>query len=438
MIEDPSKIADWLNEKFANVSFDSPEGHTLSDKSYGFDTMFFMSRFIDHFRFGNVFKKSEWKEYAKEYTSYLFMLDKDASQVLNYLTETLSVLCFTGVLHKRKSHSEYEIIDDDLLHFVSSSFENAYIFNYMLVYNLYKKYNWLDLYKNFCTTSTNKGEYLKKLRYGMELVNPSFNTVNKPQSSNYPMFVTKQHIEILNFINNQNHVARTGNIKDDLTTIEDIALNVNGTRKNFDISKKNNYLYTFSSDYVKMVLQNYLFINIDIPTTHNYSPSLAVDIADGKLELFDGRDNIVRKRKENDSKYKISSSGLVRTVQGEFRNGLFQHTPHVCPVCGFSFADFLIASHIIPYSKCEDTYDAMNYNNGLLMCPVCDKLFESAKYMTIKATTGEVLSIPKVTNNKYTKYVSGVTIKHDYIDGERRHYLKWHNELFCHNHNTKI
>lgn len=66
----------------------------------------------------------------------------------------------------------------------------------------------------------------------------------------------------------------------------------------------------------------------------------------------------------------------MRTVQGEFRGGLLQKTPHVCPVCGFSYADFLIASHIKPYARCEDTYDAMNPHNGLLQCPVCDKLFE--------------------------------------------------------------
>ena len=36
------------------------------------------------------------------------------------------------------------------------------------------------------------------------------------------------------------------------------------------------------------------------------------------------------------------------------------------------------AWNIMPYSKCELIEDAMNPNNGLLMCPVCDKLFEKA------------------------------------------------------------
>ena len=64
---------------------------------------------------------------------------------------------------------------------------------------------------------------------------------------------------------------------------------------------------------------------------------------------------------------------------------------HICPICGFSFEKFLIASHIRPYAKCEDTYDAINHFNGLLMCPNHDKLFEDAKYMTVEFDTGKII-----------------------------------------------
>ncbi|NPD82397.1 hypothetical protein HPS57_10495 [Prevotella sp. PINT] len=426
------QITDWLNAKFKNIFLDAEDGHTLSDKAYAFDTMFFMSRFIEHFRFGNMFHKRDHINDANEYTRYLFMLDKGAKQIPNYLTEALAVLCFAGVLKTEKANRIYKIIDEEMLLFISSSFENAYIFNYMLVYNIYQTYNWWNLYVEFCKTKEIgiKKEILQELRHGMYASNPAFGTVNKPQTSNYPMFVTKQHIEVLNFANKQNHVTRTGNIKDRICSIEDMALNVSGTRNNYGFAKKNDYLYTFDENYVRLTLKPYL--TIDVPNTLEitYSPSLAEDIADGKLKLFDKRDNIERKRKSQNAKYKQTASGRVRTVQGEFRRGLLENTPKVCPICGFSYETFLIASHILPYAKCEDTYDAMNSNNGLLMCPICDKLFESAKYMTVDAKTGKVKYLPELENEPDFQYLHDKEIDYLYIDGERRHYLKWHNEEF--------
>ena len=34
------------------------------------------------------------------------------------------------------------------------------------------------------------------------------------------------------------------------------------------------------------------------------------------------------------------------------------------------------------------------------MCPVCDKLFESANYMTIEPNTGKVIYIDEIENEK--------------------------------------
>lgn len=89
-----------------------------------------------------------------------------------------------------------------------------------------------------------------------------------------------------------------------------------------------------------------------------------------------------------------------QNVQRIFRDGLFTNNKHRCPLCGFEYKDFLIASHIVPYSKCEDTYDAINYYNGLLLCPNHDKLFEGARLMTIDASTGRVILSDKVVNSK--------------------------------------
>ena len=136
-------------------------------------------------------------------------------------------------------------------------------------------------------------------------------------------------------------------------------------------------------------------------------------------------------------KYKKTSTGqIVRTVQGEFRNSLFKVIPHKCPVCGFKYENFLIASHIKPYAKCDDTYDAMNPNNGLLMCPICDKLFESANYMTIDYSNGNVIYDSNIEKETDFQYLRNKQLPLNYIDCERKHYLKWHNNEFFKKHSS--
>ena len=68
------------------------------------------------------------------------------------------------------------------------------------------------------------------------------------------------------------------------------------------------------------------------------------------------------------------------------------------------------------------------------MCPVCDKLFESANYMTIEPNTGKVIYIDEIENEKDFQYLHDKTIQYDYIECERRHYLKWHYDYFIQKH----
>lgn len=433
MVNFNKNITSLLNAKFKNLSFGIEDGRFLADKSYGFDTLFFMSRFIEHFRFGETFNKFNNKKDSLEYTKFLFTLGQDTAQTQNYLTETIGTLCFAGVM-KTIKRSLYQITDESLLLFVSSSFENAYIFLYMLAYNIYKKYGWWPLYKRFCQTDNidEKKQIVVKLRNEMVKHNPHIIDANA--SSNWAMFLTKYPLMILNYANSQPRIARTGNVIPETTSLENIALNTQGTRSNYGVSKRNNYLYTFSKDYVLATIRPYLAIDIPPIEHFDYSPSLAEDIADQRLRLFDERDHIVRKRKSLAPKYRQTPTGKIRTMQSEFRSELMRTVPHKCPICGFKFEDFLIASHIKPYAKCEDTYDAMNSNNGLLMCPVCDKLFESANYITIDAISGEVKYRNDIDHESDFQYIHNVVIDSQYIDCERRHYLKWHNDEFYRKH----
>ena len=405
------------------------DGRFLADKSYGFDTMFFVTRFIQRYRFGNIYRRDK-RELENEYIRDLFCL-RDAAQVVNYFTEALALLRFVNAI-KQVENDVYEIIDDEILEIYSSSFENAYIFQYLLCYSVFMKHGIWKYYEKFCSAET-LSEKQKAYNSYVAYYDTQDSRINDPTKL-WAIFTPKYPMVVLNYANRQNMVARTGNVKSNIVERTDIALNVQGNRANMELPKKNSYLDDMSESYIIESIRPFLLADIPHFKTIEYTDSFSVNVADTKLDMLDAHQGIVRQRKSQGGKYKYVGGVKTRTVQGEFRSGLLLKTPHRCPVCGFSYEDFLIASHILPYSKCTDTYDAMNPNNGLLMCPVCDKLFENSNYMTIEPTTGKVIYIESIKDEKDFQYLHDKTIDYEYIEGERRHYLKWHFSNFMEKH----
>ena len=430
------ELTDTIIAKCRNLSLKAQisltDGRFLADKSYGFDTMFFVSRFIQRYRFGNIYRRDK-VELENEYIRDLFCL-RDAAQVKNYFTEALALLRFVNAVRKI-NNDVYEIIDDEILEIYSSSFENAYIFQYLLCYSIFKKHGLWDYYTAFCDADTLSKKQSAYNRY-VEYYDTQDARISDP-SKLWAIFTPKYPMVVLNYANRQNMVARTGNVKGDTVDRTDIALNVQGNRANMDLPKKNAYLDDMSESYIIESIRPFLYSSVDRYTKIDYTDSFSVNVADTKLDMLDARQGIVRQRKSQGGKYKYVSGVKTRTVQGEFRSGLLLKTPHRCPVCGFSYEDFLIASHIRPYAKCTDTYDAMNPNNGLLLCPVCDKLFENSNYMTIEPTTGKVIFVESIKDEKDFQYLHDKTIAYDYIDGERRHYLKWHFDNYMEKHHLQ-
>lgn len=437
-------ITNYMANCFKNVTLANQpngQGKFFADKSYAFDTVFFCSRFISRFRFGNMFNKSEYKEKSNNYIKDLFCLQPNAAQIQNYMTETIALLCFAKILKASSiKQGVYEIIDDDLLDFISTSFENAYIFQYLLAYSVFHNDNLWDFYKAFCKAehTTDKQKIYDRYRHKYAITDTRVKDLEK----GHAMFTPKFPMVVMNYINKQNMCSRTGKVQDNLVNINDISLNQEGTRAgslaNLMMPKKNSYLQDFSISYVVESLRPFLTQQYDTFKNIQYSDSYSIDIADVKLDMLDSEGKTSeRKRKMQSGKYKKTSTGqIVRTVQGEFRNSLFKITPHTCPICGFKYENFLIASHIKPYSKCDDTYDAMNPYNGLLMCPICDKLFESANYITIDCKTGNVICDSTIENEIDFQYLRNKQLPIDYIDCERKHYLKWHNDQYYKKHSV--
>lgn len=402
-------------------------GRFLADKSYAFDTMFFVARYIQYFRFGDLFSR-EHRIREAEYITDLFCLDSNSSQVPNYFTEALALLRFVKAVEY--DGRNYRIIDDEILEILSSSFENAYIFLYLLTYTVFHDNGLWPIYEEFCKAPADKKQEIYS-RY-IQLYDQKDPRIKDPDKL-WAIFTPKYPMVVLNYANRQNMVSRTGYVQDSLVSRADISLNTEGTRNMYDFPKKNSYLKDMSESYIIESLRPFLTYS-PAAMAVSYSDSISIDIADTKLQMIADKYKIAVKRKSQTEKYRYNNGTKTRTVQGEFRGGLLKKTPHICPVCGFSYEDFLIASHIKPYAKCDDTYDAMNPNNGLLMCPICDKLFESANLMTIESSTGEVIYADSIKDEKDFQYLHGKVIDYEYIDCERRHYLKWHNECFHKKH----
>ena len=238
---------------------------------------------------------------------------------------------------------------------------------------------------------------------------------------------------MLGYANGQRVITRTLNVKNKLVDINDIALNVEGTRTPVWLPKKNDYLQRFNTEYVRYHLRDSLFRSEKIRSSQIIlSESIAQSLAELKLTMLDDKIDD-QTMDENERQQYIEA--VVRTrnqaVQSQFRKALFENNDHVCPICGFSFEKFLIASHIKPYSKCEDTYDAINHFNGFLLCPNHDRLFEDAKYMTIEYNTGRIILSQEAESSRDYGILKGSSISRSYIQNERRHYLQWHNQRFA-------
>ena len=418
-----------IRTTLSNVSLSRNNGKYLSDKSYGFDTTYFIAKFILHNSINRRFNKFALQKKAIEYIEDLFQLTKGTSGAVNYYTETVNLLTFANVL-TTDNKKDYFISQPEILHYIAQQPENAYVFLYLLTYMTVKNDGILSLIEKYALSDDiDEKHYLINKMY--ELFIKKSVSIEKSET-NWSKQLVKYTITVLGFANKMNYVSRTLKVKDKVVTIEDACLNVAGTRTPIYLPKKNDYLQHFNLNYVKYHLKGFLIRPENIIVSQIQTvDTIARNLSDLKLAMLD--DSLGDEQMTEFEKQQYLDN-IVRTrnqaVQSQFRKGLLENNEHICPICGFSFEKFLIASHIKPYSKCEDTYDAINHFNGLLMCPNHDKLFEDAKYMTIDYKSGKIILSREAELSKDFVVLKGLSISKTYIQSERRHYLEWHNNRF--------
>lgn len=117
------------------------------------------------------------------------------------------------------------------------------------------------------------------------------------------------------------------------------------------------------------------------------------------------------------------------TVQKHYRDDLIKEFNGKCAICGINKVDLLIASHIVAYKDCADVNERIDPNNGLLLCPDHDKLFDKG-LIGFDFNTGKIiLPSTKILDPRlYGALSINADLKIDdvYLNSSRRNYLKRH------------
>lgn len=114
----------------------------------------------------------------------------------------------------------------------------------------------------------------------------------------------------------------------------------------------------------------------------------------------------------------------ARVNQGIFRNLLLKRYSRCC-LCGVENQALLIASHIKPWAKSEPE-EKLDVDNGFLMCPNHDKLFDKG-YITFD-NDGKIIISERLKNDRmFLNVDSGMHIEK--LTKGNKEYLKFHREV---------
>lgn len=165
---------------------------------------------------------------------------------------------------------------------------------------------------------------------------------------------------------------------------------------------------------------NYIFLGF---CDWLYRKSYSIDgnlLRKSARNIFDFRDeqDIQGETKEGVTKQRVN--------QNIFRKRLLQYYKKCC-LCGLSNTDLLVASHIKPWSVCK-TEEKLDINNGFLMCPNHDKLFDQG-WITFNDEGKIIISDELSENDRILLNIhAGMTLS---LTAKNKDYLQYHRkEIF--------
>jgi putative restriction endonuclease len=113
----------------------------------------------------------------------------------------------------------------------------------------------------------------------------------------------------------------------------------------------------------------------------------------------------------------------ARRGQGEFRKNV-SLLESSCRVTGVETLSLLIASHIKPWRSCSTAQERLDGNNGLLLTPTVDKLFDRG-YISF-SSDGDLLISPRLATVDINRLGLNQAIKSKPLTLKQTHYLEYH------------
>jgi len=121
----------------------------------------------------------------------------------------------------------------------------------------------------------------------------------------------------------------------------------------------------------------------------------------------------------------------IRIGQSQFRNDLLNSDRNNCFITGISNKDLLIASHIKPW-KDSNNQERLDPNNGILLTPTFDKLFD--KFLITFNEYGNIIwsnnRIDEDTRNKLIQAYPNIDELSIPINEHNKTYLEYHRAVF--------
>ncbi len=117
----------------------------------------------------------------------------------------------------------------------------------------------------------------------------------------------------------------------------------------------------------------------------------------------------------------------TKALQTFYKDTLFNEFEHACPLCGIQIPHMLIASHIKPFRDCAHIFEAIDHNNGLLLCRNHDYLFDQG-YFTFDQRGYIILSQKLLKYDDLDAYVikKNYKLPSSYLTDERLQFLDYH------------
>lgn len=213
---------------------------------------------------------------------------------------------------------------------------------------------------------------------------------------------------------------------------------------NFDICKHTSdgkyrnkcFIIAYDIDEFKYVMSYFLRYSINWldREKREIEPVKKIEINKGNIKKRDKRIqknikqiiNIIDKDIEKSLVCSLDKQVLtkMRINQSVFRDSLINRYSHCC-LCDINNEDLLIASHIKPWAKSSDN-EKLDVNNGLLLCPNHDKLFDKG-YISFD-NDGNILISEKLSDENL-RAMNITKHEHIYLTYENKEYMEYHRKV---------